>query len=62
MTPEPAPVIDAQASRNSMLVLALLGPVVGVAAGTVGAIFLGRLRRLPLLPEFAERPSGWVAT
>ena len=39
MAPEPGPAVDAEASRNSMLLLALLGPLVGAAAGTVGAIF-----------------------
>jgi hypothetical protein len=36
---EPEPTVDAEAGHNSLAALALLGPVVGAAAGTVGAIF-----------------------
>jgi chloride channel protein, CIC family len=39
MPPEPEPAVDAEAARGNLLVLALLGPVVGAAAGTVGAAF-----------------------
>lgn len=46
---EPEPTVDAEAGHNSLVALALLGPVVGAAAGTVGAIFrlsLGQADRI----------------
>jgi chloride channel protein, CIC family len=49
MPPEPKPAVDAEAGHNSLMALALLGPVVGAAAGTVGAIFrlsLGQADRI----------------
>jgi CIC family chloride channel protein len=49
MPPEPTPAVNPEAGRNSLLILALLGLVVGAAAGTVGAIFrlsLGRADRM----------------
>jgi len=45
MLPEPEPAVDADAGRNSLMVLALLGPVVGAVAGTIGAIFRLSLSR-----------------
>ena len=49
MPPEPEPAVDAKAAPSNLLVLALLGPVVGAAAGTVGAVFrlsLGQADRM----------------
>ena len=49
MPPGPEPAVDAKAAPSNMLVLALLGPVVGAAAGTVGAVFrlsLGQADRM----------------
>jgi CIC family chloride channel protein len=49
MPPEPEPTVDTEARHSSLVALALLGPVVGAAAGTVGAIFrlsLGRADRM----------------
>lgn len=49
MPPEPEPAVDAGAGHTSLVALALLGPVVGAAAGTVGAIFrlsLGQADRM----------------
>jgi CIC family chloride channel protein len=45
MLPEPEPAVDADAGRNSLMVVALLGPVVGAVAGTIGAIFRLSLSR-----------------
>ena len=39
MSSEPEPAFDAEAGHGSLVVLALLGSVVGAAAGAVGAIF-----------------------
>jgi CIC family chloride channel protein len=39
MPPEPEPAVASEADRDSLLVLALLGSVVGAAAGAVCAIF-----------------------
>jgi chloride channel protein, CIC family len=49
MPPEPEPAVASEADRDSLLVLALLGTVVGAAAGAVGAIFrlsLGQADRM----------------
>jgi CIC family chloride channel protein len=49
MPPGPEPAADAKAAPSNLLVLALLGPVVGAAAGTVGAVFrlsLGQADRM----------------
>jgi chloride channel protein, CIC family len=49
MPPEPDPIVDAKAASGNLLVLALLGPVVGAAAGAVGAVFrlsLGRADKM----------------
>ena len=49
MPQEPDPTDDAEVGHNSLMALALLGPVVGAAAGTVGAIFrlsLGQADRI----------------
>ena len=39
MPPEPEPAVDAKAGHGSLLVLALLGSLVGAAAGAIGAAF-----------------------
>ncbi len=39
MPSEPEPAVEAKAGDHSLVTLALLGPVVGAAAGTIGAIF-----------------------
>lgn len=45
MPPEPEPAVDAEAGQTSLFALALLSPVVGVAAGMVGATFRLSLSR-----------------
>jgi chloride channel protein, CIC family len=39
MPPESKPAVDVEPGRTSLVALALLGPVVGAAAGIVGAVF-----------------------
>ena len=49
MPSEPEPTVDAEAGHNSLVALAVLGLVVGAAAGTVGGIFrlsLGQADRI----------------
>src|SRR5271170_6976100 len=49
MPPKPEPADDPKAGHGSLLVLALLGAVVGAAAGMIGAVFrlsLGQADRM----------------